>query len=76
MEVIFAPELGSAGKHRFRLSKIFTTLNFAKILPILQNISCHCFDRKKGRGWGRGKSKEERKTKPMRTDTCSASQRV
>lgn len=72
----FYAELGSTGKYTFRQSKFFSILNFAKILPILQNKSCHCFDRKEGRGWDRGKSKEERKTKHMRTDTCSTSQTV
>lgn len=55
MEVIFTPEPGSTAKHIFGQPKFFTILNFAKILPILQNRSCHCFDRKEGRGWGRGK---------------------
>lgn len=63
VEVIFIPEPGSAGKHTFRQPKFFPILNFAKILSILHNISYHCFDRKEGRGWGRGKKERREEDK-------------
>jgi len=45
-------------------------------LPILQNMNCHYFDRKEGGGWGREKSKGERKTEYVRKETGNASQTV